>query len=113
MLKRIMAFSIICILLCGLAAGCGGDSGNKAGDTSNAADSSGNAEDSSGGGSGSSSASVDSGDEPIEISVATWLVDPEFLKQDDAIYNIVRDRFNITINPIVITWDDYTEKILT
>ena len=54
-----------------------------------------------------------SSSDPLEISVATWYVDPQFRNNNDAVYNIVKDKFNITINPIVITWDDYQEKIIT
>jgi putative aldouronate transport system substrate-binding protein len=50
---------------------------------------------------------------PIEISIALWEIDPSFVEKDDAVYKYVCDKLGITIKPIPMTWDDYTEKINT
>jgi len=52
-------------------------------------------------------------EEPTEISIALWEMDTSFLEADDAVYKYLCDRFNIRINPIPLTWDDYTEKVNT
>ena len=60
---------------------------------------------------GSSGSSGGDGD-TVTISVALWEVDPAFL-DGDAVYDLVRERFNIEIVPLSLTWDDYHEKVNT
>ena len=52
-------------------------------------------------------------DAPVEITIALWEVDTSFLEKDDAVYKYVCDKLGIIINPIAMTWDDYTEKVNT
>ena len=51
--------------------------------------------------------------EKVKISVALWEIDPEFVNRDDAIYKMLSDKFNLEIEPIALTWDDYTQKVNT
>ena len=46
----------------------------------------------------------------LDISISCWQSDPTFVDKADPVYKIIQDKFNITINPMVITYDDYTEK---
>jgi len=51
------------------------------------------------------------GDEPpVKISIALWDIEPDALN-DDPIYKMICEKFNIEIDPIPLTWDDYTEKV--
>lgn len=52
-------------------------------------------------------------EEPTTISIALWEVDPTFVDANDAVYEFLCDKFNIRIDPIAMTWDDYTEKVNT
>ncbi|MGG1515595.1 extracellular solute-binding protein [Paenibacillus oryzisoli] len=52
--------------------------------------------------------------EHMDISVAFWDIDnfaPKF--ESDPIYQDLMKKFNITIKPINITWDDYQQKLQT
>lgn len=53
------------------------------------------------------------GEEPIEISIAIWEADPSAISEDDAVYKLLMDKFNIRIKAIPLTWDDYKEKVNT
>ena len=48
-----------------------------------------------------------------ELTVATWLMDPSFTTQNDPVYEMIKERFGISIKPVPITWEDYLEKIPT
>lgn len=50
---------------------------------------------------------------PTEISIALWEIDPNAVTERDAVYTMLQDRFNIVINAIPLTWDDYKEKVNT
>ncbi|NQX60063.1 extracellular solute-binding protein [Paenibacillus qinlingensis] len=50
--------------------------------------------------------------DPIEISLALWDVESGLAKsKDDAIYQLLSKKFNVTFKPVGITWDDYAQKI--
>jgi len=50
--------------------------------------------------------------DPIELSVALWDVESGFAKsKDDAVYQFLSKKFNVTFKPVGITWDDYAQKI--
>lgn len=51
--------------------------------------------------------------DPMEISVAVWGIQDAFDKTnaaDDTIFNDLCKKFNITIKPVGITWNDWQEK---
>jgi len=50
---------------------------------------------------------------PIEVSVATWDIALGFPDDGttDPLYDFIKKKFNITIVPKNVTWDDYSEKI--
>ncbi|NQX68693.1 extracellular solute-binding protein [Paenibacillus alba] len=48
----------------------------------------------------------------IELSLALWDVESGLAKaKDDAIYQYLSKKFNVTFKPVGITWDDYAQKI--
>jgi len=50
--------------------------------------------------------------DPMEISIAFWDVEAEVAKiEKDPIVQDILKKFNITIKPVNITWDDYGQKI--
>jgi len=142
MSKKIVSLILACFMLCGVAgcgsktppasatsaesaAGGGSGSAETAGSdkTTGSAETTSSAETASSAENAGSDKTADSADtagsaafsdkDSIEISVATWYIDPEINNRDDLIHKTVREKFNITLKPIVITWDDYFEKILT
>jgi putative aldouronate transport system substrate-binding protein len=55
---------------------------------------------------------VDPYKDPVEISLAIWDVETAMAKsKDDAVYQFLSKKFNISIKPVGITWDDYSQKI--
>lgn len=51
--------------------------------------------------------------EPMEISVAIWGIQDAFdsaKAKDDTIFNDLCEKFNLTIKPVGVTWNDYQEK---
>ncbi len=52
-------------------------------------------------------------DKQLELSVAAWDIQTGFDKpnaKNDAVYNDLAKKFNITIKPVQITWNDWQEK---
>lgn len=50
--------------------------------------------------------------EPMEISIATWDIENDISFQaDDAVFQAIAQKLNITVEPINLTWDDYGTKI--
>jgi putative aldouronate transport system substrate-binding protein len=47
----------------------------------------------------------------MKISVALWDMNLDYQKSDDAVYALIQKKLNIDIDPVVITWDDYAQKI--
>ena len=98
-LRKFSTLTIILVLMAGLFAGCGtkdasnqGNSGTGGTDTTN-------------------TASDDPFKEHLEISVGFWDIDAVAAKlQDDKIFQDVMKKFNITIKPVNVTWDDYVQK---
>jgi putative aldouronate transport system substrate-binding protein len=51
--------------------------------------------------------------EHMDISVAIWGIQEGFDNsnaENDTIFNDLEERFNVTINPVGVTWNDYQEK---
>ena len=54
---------------------------------------------------------VPAGDK-MKISIALWNIEEALSRTgNDQFYKHLSDKFNITIEPVPITWDDYTQKI--
>ncbi len=50
--------------------------------------------------------------EHLEISLAYWQIDSFLSKRgEDAVLEALEEKFNITIVPRNVTWDDYNNKI--
>lgn len=50
--------------------------------------------------------------DPMEISIATWDIETGLADAgNDALFQTLIKKFNITIKPINVTWDDYIEKV--
>ena len=50
----------------------------------------------------------------IELSIAAWDIQTNFEKpnaKNDVIYDDIAKKFNITIKPVQITWNDWAEKV--
>jgi len=101
-MKKFMKISTVMVsltMLAGIISACGSDNN---GNTSNNAGS-------------NASTAVDS-DNPyakhLDISIAMWDIDATLAAaENDAIYQSILDKFNISIKPVNTTWDDYTQKI--
>lgn len=51
--------------------------------------------------------------EKMEISISSWDLQEQFNAEnaaDDVIYNEMSDKLGITVKPITVTWNDWTEK---
>ncbi len=46
----------------------------------------------------------------LELTIAYWDGDPAFIEANDPVYQLLKEKFNITINPMPITYDDYVDK---
>jgi putative aldouronate transport system substrate-binding protein len=54
----------------------------------------------------------DSFKDTMALSVATWDIENDIATQaDDAVFQAIAKKFNVTIKPIGLTWDDYGQKI--
>lgn len=50
--------------------------------------------------------------EHMEISVGLWDITSSISEAaEDKVYDIIKDKFNITIKPVNLTWDDYPQKV--
>ena len=48
----------------------------------------------------------------VEISIATWDIENDIsFQEDDAVFQAIAQKLNITVKPINLTWDDYGQKI--
>lgn len=98
-LRKFSTLTIILVLMAGLFAGCG------------TKDASNQEPNSNGGTNPGTTASDDPFQEHLEISVGFWDIDTIAAKfQEDKIYQDIMKKFNITIKPVNVTWDDYVQK---
>lgn len=100
-LKKLLAAFLCLALVLSAFAGC---AGNTAGSGAESTASSGSQQEASAVDTGS-----DVGD-AVEISIASWGIE-DALSQGDRILTDIESRFGITIKPVNVTWDDYTEKV--
>lgn len=52
---------------------------------------------------------VAAAEELTEISIATWFMDPSFTEKEDLVYEMIKERFGITIRPLSMDWGNYRE----
>ena len=104
-LKSLLALALVFVLMCSMAAACGtGD--NTAQEQTTSAPAADNTAGTTAG------TTEDQFKDPMEISIASWDIEQGFPEgQQDAVYDALKKKFNITIKPVNTTWDDYTQKI--
>ena len=99
--EKASAIVMVFIFTIAMMAGCGTGKGEPAG-TSTAA-------------STEASNAAPAGEQPkdhYDISIALWDIEKSFPKdQQDKVAETLSQKLNITIKPVNITWDDYTQKI--
>ena len=50
-------------------------------------------------------------DEPVTIRIAHWDVETALGMGDDAVRDMLEQKFGIRLEPMNTTWDDYVQKI--
>lgn len=100
-MKKFITLLLALVMVLSLAA-CGGG-GDKAPDSSSKTPASNSS------GSNDAAAPADSGElEHMDISVGYW--DVETSLGGDDIQKFIEEKFNVTFEPMNVTWDDYYEK---
>lgn len=101
-MQKLLKFStltIILALLAGLLAGCGTKDASNEGNSGNGETNSVN------------TASDDPYKDHLEISVGFWDIDNVAARfEEDRIFQDLMKKFNITLKPVNVTWDDYVQK---
>lgn len=99
--KKIMTLALCITLLASVLTACGGGNNGKGQAGSN------------GETSPNSSNSTDNPyKDPMTISLGFWDADAEIANiEKDPIAKQVLEKFNITLKPVNLSWDDYTQKI--
>lgn len=93
--RKLGILSLILALMTGLLAGCG----------------SGDPKDGGSSGTGAAGNDGDPFKEHLEISVAFWDIDTYVPKmENDKIFQDLMKKFNVTIKPVNVSWDDYVQK---
>ena len=96
--KRFLALGICAALLMAMMAGCGGAPSSAA-----PASSSGSA--------GSTSQAVEGNEEHLNITVGYWDVEAALANREtDTVLQTIEEKFNVTFEPVNVTWDDYSQK---
>ncbi|MEA4889370.1 MAG: hypothetical protein VB070_07895 [Clostridiaceae bacterium] len=109
-MSRVLATGLATLMMVGMMAGCQGSQQTSAG-TSSAA--------TTAAASGTTAANATTTEanpyaDHLDISIAYWRMGEALPENtDDAIRDQIFEKFNMTIDPINLTWDDYTQKILT
>lgn len=110
-IKKILALLLSIMLVISLLAGCsGGDkTSGESPDSTETAKPSDNQETPT----GDETPVVDENPykDPIKISIAHWDIDQSITGAEDAVYDIIKEKFNIEIVPQPISWGDYKDKI--
>jgi putative aldouronate transport system substrate-binding protein len=99
---KYLAMVLVLLLLAGVMIGCG-SSNEKAEANSTAVSTSSTV-------ASEAASTAPSSQKNVEISLAIWNVETAFAKNDKVLQDI-QSKFNITLKPVNITWDDYSEKI--
>ena len=110
MTKKAMVFALILCLMVSLVSGCGFLNGEDVAAQPEASASS----------AASNSEAAEAGEatpeqtgERTKVTVALWEVNPDYLTAEDNVYKKVQEKLNIDIEPVVVTWDDYKDKLNT
>lgn len=99
--KKIMTLAMCTTLFASLLTACGGGN-NDNGQTPTNTESSQN----------STASTDDPYKDPMTISVGYWDADSEIANiEKDAVVKQILEKFNITLKPVNMTWDDYAQKI--
>lgn len=102
--KRVLVALILFTLVATLLGGCGGSNSNTTTGTSTAGTA-------SAGTTATEPATTEVGP-PMEISFAMWEIGASFPEgNSDAVYDLIKQKFNVTIKPVKVTWDDSSQKI--
>jgi putative aldouronate transport system substrate-binding protein len=107
MWKRGLSLALGLLVLLGALAGCGGPSGSQT-DSAASADPT-----STAAAVAADTAAADPNAEKLELSLAMWNIQDGFddpNAQNDVIYNDLCKKFNITIKPVQVTWNDWQDK---
>ncbi|MFC7677876.1 extracellular solute-binding protein [Paenibacillus sp. GCM10028914] len=98
-LRKFSMLTIVLVMIAGLFAGCGTKEATNEGNNSD------------GGTSTTNTASDDPFKDHLEISVAFWDIDNVASKfEQDKIFQDLMKKFNVTLKPVNVTWDDYVQK---
>jgi len=111
--KKFLAVLMCMVMVLSLTA-CG-NSGNSDSTATTPAATEGSADDSSAAEDTANNSSAAGELEPMEISIAIWGIQDAFDNanaETDIIFNDLCEKFNITITPIGVTWNDWQEKNL-
>ena len=100
-LKKIVVLAMIATMALSVFAGCGTQSGSDTETTTAAASAA----------AGETTAPPDPLADPMEISLAMWDIGQALAGEQDAVRDTLYKKLNITIKPLNVTWDDYTQKI--
>lgn len=105
--KTVLAMLLAVVMIAAIFAGCGGNGGKDQNTTGPAVTTvQGSNEDASG-----SETADRVPAEKMKISVALWDMNLDYQNEQDVIYQKVQEKLNIELDPVVITWDDYHDKI--
>lgn len=96
--KRFLALGICAALLMAMMAGCGGAPSSAAPVSSS-------------GSAGSTSQAVEGNEEHLNITVGYWDVEAALANREtDTVLQTIEEKFNVTFEPVNVTWDDYSQK---
>lgn len=97
-LRKFSMLTIVLVMMASLFAGCGTKETANEGNNSD-------------GGTSTTTSSDDPFKDHLEISVAYWDIDNVAAKfEQDKIYQDLMKKFNVTLKPVNVTWDDYVQK---
>lgn len=97
-LRKFSMLTIVLVMMASLFAGCGTKEATNEGNNSD-------------GGTSTTTSSDDPFKDHLEISVAYWDIDNVAAKfEQDKIYQDLMKKFNVTLKPVNVTWDDYVQK---
>ncbi|WP_422659985.1 extracellular solute-binding protein [Paenibacillus sp. EC2-1] len=97
-LRKFSMLTIVLVMMASLFAGCGTKEAVNEGNNSD-------------GGTSTTTSSDDPFKDHLEISLAYWDIDNVAAKfEHDKIFQDLMKKFNVTLKPVNVTWDDYVQK---
>lgn len=104
--KKALALLLAGAMAVTALAGCGG------GDTASTGGAAGGAAASGGDTAGGDAAPADDLSQHMDISISYWDVESQFSGgEEDQVLKTIQDKFNITLTPQNVSWDDYEQKL--